>query len=156
MIRPKFLSISLTFKSHSTAVVLVTPLSVGRRVLWNRVCLSFYPAICLGVFISFFKNVGIVLETLMELYVTELNILEKILPQKLEKWAKTRVSLNIKKRFVINFHWTCSIIKIYVICCVPAKIPYLGRILLLRYRPKYSLLIRLMDFQINYFSRRSH
>ena len=35
--------------------------------------------------------------------------------------------------------------KIYVICCVPAQIPYLGKILFLRYGPKCSQPIRLQD-----------
>ena len=61
--------------------------------------------------------------------------------------------LNLKKNLVINFHWSCSIMKIYIICYVPAQIPYLGKILFLRYRPKCSQPIRLQDFLINYFSR---
>ena len=46
----------------------------------------------------------------------------------------------IKKNLVINFHWICSKMKIFVICCVPTQILYLEKscILFLRYRPKYS------------------
>ena len=36
---------------------------------------------------------------------------------------------------------------------MPAQVPYLGKILFLRYRPKCSQPIRLQDFQMNYFSR---
>ena len=43
--------------------------------------------------------------------------------------------------------------KIYIICCVPAQISYLGKFLFLRYRPKCSQLIRLQDFWISFFSR---
>ena len=39
---------------------------------------------------------------------------------------------------VINFHCICSIMKIYIICYVPVHILYLGKILFLRYRPKYQ------------------
>ena len=34
-----------------------------------------------------------------------------------QKWGV----LNLKINLVINFHWICSIIKIYVICCVSAQ-----------------------------------
>ena len=37
--------------------------------------------------------------------------------------------------------------------CVPAQIPYLGKILVRRYRPKCSQPIRLQDFWINHYSR---
>ena len=32
--------------------------------------------------------------------------------------------LNLNKNLVINFLWICSIMKIYIICCVPAQILY--------------------------------
>ena len=35
-----------------------------------------------------------------------------------QKWPKTRF-LNILKKFIISFYW-----KSYIICCVPAQIPY--------------------------------
>ena len=39
---------------------------------------------------------------------------------------------------VINFYWICSIMKIYIICCVPGQVSYLGKFLFLRYGPKCS------------------
>ena len=45
-------SMSLIFKCQFTAVVLVKPLTVAGRILWNRVCPSFPPDICLGVFLE--------------------------------------------------------------------------------------------------------
>ena len=30
----------------------------------------------------------------------------------------------VKKNFVINFRWICFLLKIYIICCVPAQILY--------------------------------
>ena len=54
--------------------------------------------------------------------------------------------LNSKKNLIINFHWICSIMKIYVICCVPAQILHMEKILFLRYRPRSSQPITLQDF----------
>ena len=53
----------------------------------------------------------------------------------------------------LKFRWICSIMKIYVVCCVPAQILSLRKILFLKYSPKCSHPIRLHDFQINHFSR---
>ena len=70
-----------------------------------------------------------------------------------QKWAKNRFFFNIMKNFVINFYWIYFIIKTYIICCVPANIPCLGKFLFLRYGPKYSQPIRLQDSLINYIFR---
>ena len=35
--------------------------------------------------------------------------------------------LNLQTNLVINFHWICSIVKIYIICFVLAQILYLGK-----------------------------
>ena len=58
----------------------------------------------------------------------------------------TKWFLNLKKNLAIKFHWICSIMIFFVICCVHAQILYLGKILFLRYRPKCSQPIRLQDF----------
>ena len=72
----------LWLKCYSTAVLLVGPLAAARRVLWNRVCPSFYPAIFLDVFLELDDlislNFSMVLETLIKLCVTDLDILEKL------------------------------------------------------------------------------
>ena len=60
---------------------------------------------------------------------------------------------HLLENLVINFYWIWSIMKIYIICCVPAQIPYLGKFLFLRYGPKCSQPIRLQDFLINHISR---
>ena len=60
-----------------------------------------------------------------------------------QKWAKNRVFLIYWK---IWFCWICSVMKTYIICCVPEQIPYFGKFLFLRYRPKCSQSIRLSDF----------
>ena len=36
--------------------------------------------------------------------------------------------LYLKKNFVISFQWICAIMKIYIVCCVSAKIRFLGKI----------------------------
>ena len=80
----------LWLKCYSTAVLLVGPLAAARRVLWNRVCPSFHPAIFLDVFLELDDlislNFGMVLDTLIKLCVTDLDILEKLfLPPKFWK-----------------------------------------------------------------------
>ena len=52
LVRPTSYSICLTFKCQFTAVLLVKPLAVAGRILWNRVCSSLPPGICLGVFLK--------------------------------------------------------------------------------------------------------
>ena len=78
------------------------------------------------------------------------------LPQNWEKEPKMGQKnsfFNLLENLVINFYWIWSIMEIYIICCVPAQIPYLGKFLFLRYGPKCSQPIRLQDFLINHISR---
>ena len=49
LVRPTLYSISLIFKCQLTAVLLIKPMVVAGKVLWNRVCPSLPPDICLGV-----------------------------------------------------------------------------------------------------------
>ena len=44
-------------------------------------------------------------------------------------------------------------IKVYIICYVPAQMSYLWKIWCLVYGPKCSWPVRLQDFQISYISR---
>ena len=84
---------------------------------------------------------------------------KNILPQKFGKWTKNGQYMfffNLLKSLVINLYWIFSTMKI---CCVPAQIPYLGKILFLRrdvlfqhFVPKYSQPIRLQDFLISHIS----
>ena len=89
-------------------------------------------------------NFGMVLENLIKLCV--LGFLGKLFcPQKLGNGPKSGpkqffFTLN-KNRSLI-----CSIMKIYHICCVSVQIFYLGKMLFMRYRPKYSQPFRLQDF----------
>ena len=48
---------------------------------------------------------------------------------KIGKMHQKQGFLNLLNNLVINFYWICSIMKIYIICCVPGQIPYLGNFL---------------------------
>ena len=123
--------------------------------------LSFCPSICLGVFLElcylFFLNFGIVLQSYVKLFVTELVFPGKFFfPKNWENGPKTGQKqgfFNWLENLAINFYWIWSVIKIYIICCVPALIKHLGKFLFLRYEPKCSQPIRLQDFLINHISR---
>ena len=85
---------------------------------------------------------------------------KKFCPQNWENGHKIRQKLsflNLLKNLInfINFYWISSVMKIYVICCAPAQIPYLGRFLFLRYRPICFQPTRLQDFLINHISRKN-
>ena len=54
--------------------------------------------------------------------------------------------LSLLKNLVINFCGICSIMKVYINCCLLAQILYQGKLRFLRYRPKCSQPIRLQDF----------
>ena len=121
--------------------------ALAGRVLWNRICPSFRPSVCPGFFLElyhyFFLNFSMRLETHIKLCMTE--------PDFPEKNISSQKFLTMLKSFVINFYWICWIMKIDIICCVPAQIPYLGKFL--RYGPKCFQPIRLQDFLINHISR---
>ena len=59
LVRLTLLFLSLTFKCQSTAVVLVSTLAVAGRMLWNRVCPSFPPDVCQGVFLKFDHEISL-------------------------------------------------------------------------------------------------
>ena len=69
----------------------------------------------------------------MKLYVTEPDFPEKfLLLPKLGKWTKNGPKtgfFEFIENFVINFYGICSIIKIYIICCVPCTNSLFGKIL---------------------------
>ena len=64
------------------------------------------------------------------------------------KLAQNLDFLKLMKNLGFNFFFIWFIIKVNIICCIPAQIPYLGKICFLRNWPKCSQLIRLQDFQI--------
>ena len=78
---------------------------------------------------------------------------KKFFTPKIGKMGQRQDFFNLLEDLVINFYWMWSIMKMYIICCVPAQIPYLGKFLFLRYGPKCSQPIRLQYFLINCISR---
>ena len=78
------------------------------------------------------------------------------LPQNLGKWTKNWLKtgcFEFIERFGDKFLQNLFYNETYIICCVPAKIPYLGSFLFLRCGPACSQPIRLQDFLINQISR---
>ena len=69
------------------------------------------------------------------------------------KMDQKQVFFNLLENLVIIFYWIWLLMEIYVICCVPPQIPYLGKSLFLRHGRKCSQLIRLQYFLINHISR---
>ena len=89
-----------------------------------------------------------VIETHMTFCVTEQDF-----PEDEPKMGQKQSFLNLFKSLIISFYWIFSIMKIYLICCVLAQIPYLGKMLSLRYGPECSQAIRLQNFSIGHISR---
>ena len=97
-----------------------------------------------------------VLQTNIKLCVKEPDFAENIFPKKWKNGSKMdqkQSFLNLFKNLVFNFYWICSVMKVYIICCVPGQIPYLGKSLSLRYGPKYSQPITLQDYLIKHISK---
>ena len=77
-------------------------------------------------FVEFWHGAGNLYEVVRD---KAIFFLKCFFAQKLGKWAENRLKivylficlLNLKKNLVIHFHWTCSIMKIYIICCVPTQ-----------------------------------
>ena len=151
MVRPASYSIPLTFKYQSTAVNFVGPLTVAERVLWNRVW-PILPFCCLcRCFLVIgsldFSEFGHDVRNPYEVVHDSQIFFEKhfFTSKSWKNWPKIGF-FEFKENSVIDFHLICSVMKIYIICCVPAQIVYLGKIFFLRYRPKWSQSNRLLDF----------
>ena len=94
-------------------------------------------------------------ETHMKLCVTEPDFLGKFFfDQKLGERAQNGPKTGFFQ-FIGKFghYFLLLLMEIYVICCVPPQIPYLGKSLFLRHGRKCSQLIRLQYFLINHISR---
>ena len=133
------------------------PPAVAGRVLWNKTCPSFHPSILpsgcfLGILSLIFSKFWHGARNLYEVSVTVPYFLAPKIGKVDQKWAKNGF-FNLLKNLVLNFHRIWSIMKIYIIYCVPAQIQHLGKFLFLRYGPKCSQLIRLQGFLINHISR---
>ena len=101
--------------------------------------LSILPSVLLS---RHLLNFGMMQETQMKLCMTEPDFPEIFFcPKNWENRPKMHQKqgfLNLLKKLGINFYWICSLMKICIICCVLAQIPYLGKFLFLGYGPKYS------------------
>ena len=128
------------------------PPTLAWSVLWNSGCLSFHLSFHLSR--CFLGTVSLVSSKFWHDARNPYQVLcgSWIFQKKnfcLKNWGNgTKMGqkqdfLNILKNFVANFYWTCSIMKIYIICCVPEQIPYLGKFWFLRYGPKCSQPIRI-------------
>ena len=109
---------------------------VARWLQWNRVCPSLSPSFFLSFYLSgdFLGIVSLVFSKFwdsarnyMQLSMTEPDFPEKhFCSQNWEngpKMGQKQSFLNFLKNLVTNFYWICSIMKIYIICCVPTQIP---------------------------------
>ena len=84
-----------------------------------------------------------VLETHMKLCVAEPDFSGgNFLPKKMGKWTKNGTKTGffefIEKfgnQFLLNMLYNENL---YILCCVPSQIPYLGKFSFLRYEPKCS------------------
>ena len=83
--------------------------------------------------ISFFQKSDMVLESHMKLFMAAGFSGKIFFASKIGKMDQKQGFFNILENFVIYFDCICSIMKIDIICCVPAQIPYLRKFLSLRY-----------------------
>ena len=65
---------------------------------------------------------------------------KKLCPQNLENGAKMgqKHVYEFIEKFGHYFQRICFTMETYIICCVSSQIPYLGKLLFLRYGPKCS------------------
>ena len=109
---------------------------VAGRVLSNTFCLSLCSAVCPGVFLELGHyislNFDMVLETLMKLCDSVGCFRKTFFAQKFWEMGKKidqeyQGFFHFFFKLVINIHRICSIVKVYIICCVSAKILYLEK-----------------------------
>ena len=86
-------------------------------------CLSFRLS---GCFLGIVSLPNMVLETHLKLCATA-GFSRNVFAPKIRKMGQKQGLWNLLKNFVITFFWICSIMKIYIISCVPAQIPYLEK-----------------------------
>ena len=94
---------------------------------------------------GFLGNVSVVFSKFW--YVASARIPGEVVCDKAKFSGKNRFAPKIGKMEI------CSTTKIYIICCVPAQILYLGKFWFLRYGPKCSQSVRSQYFLINHISR---
>ena len=149
--------------NDSSFKVVIWPPAVVGRVLQNRVCPSFRPSFCWSgsfleiaslVFSKFWHGARNLYEVVPDKagFSGEKKFCHQNWENRL-KMGQKQGFLYLLKSLVINFYWICSKMKIYIICCVPSEIPYLGNFFFLKYGPKCSQPFILQDFLTNHISR---
>ena len=137
------------FSASLSFTMFIGPAAVAQQVLQKKICPSFPLSGCfLGTGSLIFSKFWHGLETQMNLCMTKPDFFRKYsfasnTAKMGQYWAKNSVFLNLLRKLVFNFHWICSIIKTYIICCVSVHNLYLVKILFMGYGSKCTLLIRL-------------
>ena len=143
LVRSASYSIPFTFKCRSTVIALVRPLAVAEigsvhlSLLWF-VWVFFWNSIIRFLWIFAWRQKP------LWSCAWRSDFFEK-LHKKLRKWTENRVS-EFKEKSGRYFSLNLFYNKNFYYCCVHARIVYLGKILFLRYRPKYCQPVRLQDF----------
>ena len=125
------------------------PPAVAKRVLENSICLSFPLSFCLfghflGIVSLIFSKFCHGARNLYKVVDDRAGFSGKIFfALKIGKMGLKQGFFNLLENLVIDFYFNLLYNEIYIICCVPAHIPYLGQFLFLRYRPKCSQPVRL-------------
>ena len=110
----------------------------GQKGLMNKVCPSFCSKVFLELALQFFLELSMMLGPMCSC------------AWQMGKIGQAQGSLNVQGNLVIDFFSIWSIIKVYINCCMLEQISYLGKFWFLRYSPKCSWPIRLVNFQIKY------
>ena len=131
LVRPTWCSISLTFQWKFPAVVFVRPLGSSPKGLYVLLpcCLSVFfgvGSLSLSKFLHGARNHIQVVRDKARHFIKTF-ICHKNLGNRPKTGQKIFSFLNLKKHLVFIFHWIGSIMKVYIICCVPAQIVYLEK-----------------------------
>ena len=130
---------------------------MARRVLWIRVCLSVLLSeslLPIGSIVfsksqhDFEDSSGVVHNR--SRFFKNICLCSK----NVENGSQIEFFFNLLEDLVINVFWIWSLMKVFIICCIPAQILHLRKTCFLRYGPKCWWPIRLQNFSINFFSRK--
>ena len=146
-----FCSNKVLYSASLSFTMFTGPAAIAQWVPQNRVFPFFLlSGYLLGIrSLVFFPNFGKVLENHMKWSMTKPEFFRKNFFSSITGKMVHKFFLNSLEKLVFNFHWICSIIKTYIICCVSVHNVYLVEILFLGYEPKCSLPIRLQYLQKN-------
>ena len=121
MVRPTLYSTFLTFKCQFIAVLLARSLVIDILAFWHLSgCFLGIGSLDVS---GFCQGASSHYEVVHDNAIFLKNL---ICPQNWGNGQKIDF-LNLEKNLVINFHWICSIMNIFIICCVPAQNLWLGK-----------------------------